>query len=424
MIILNEREYAEDCLKNGLVDSKPFNTLSILAKYYYHICGYRKKKITTLLLEFLSKHYPRYELNEFSWHSSIEKIAANAGSYRLYEIKGVKITKSEMETITNIHNKVLERLMFTMLCLAKLSNVKNPKNNGWINAESKEIFEYARIACKCDEREVKIGKLWQMGLLEFSKRNDNMNCRVTFINDEDTEEMFVSDFRELGYEYMTYKGDNFIRCRECGILTRGNKNGTRKYCKDCATYIPQETKNITCIDCGITISVDSKNNSSCRCSNCQKENDKKMVRIRMNNYKLNDNSTTKLIYGVGNLMFSVYSNNISNDYSCTIENLPFCHILRDFVPVYFTNKDGLEDVNMIPSKTEIHIGMNETECNFQIGCRYSIKYKTQNTKRDEINVVSHKCSFIKYSNGKAIFSCHLSRDKKGRESFAYVEESL
>ena len=285
MIILNEREYVEDCLKNGLVDSKPFNTLSILAKYYYHICGYRKKKITTLLLEFLSKHYPRYELNEFSWHSSIEKIAANAGSYRLYEIKGVKITKSEMETITNIHNKVLERLMFTMLCLAKLSNVKNPKNNGWVNAESKEIFEYARIACKCDEREVKIGKLWQMGLLEFSKRNDNMNCRVTFINDEDTEEMFVSDFRELGYEYMAYKGDNFIRCRECGILTRGNKNGTRKYCKDCATYTPQETKTIVCEDCGIEFEVAGNNKRTTKCPCCYNEYRKNCIRDNVKKYR-------------------------------------------------------------------------------------------------------------------------------------------
>ena len=46
MIILNEREYAENCLQNGIVDTKPFVTLSILAKYYYHECGYRKKKIT------------------------------------------------------------------------------------------------------------------------------------------------------------------------------------------------------------------------------------------------------------------------------------------------------------------------------------------------------------------------------------------
>ena len=43
-----------------------------------------------------------------------------------------------MEIILGLKNKVLERLAFTMLCLAKLNNIKNPKNNGWVNAESKE----------------------------------------------------------------------------------------------------------------------------------------------------------------------------------------------------------------------------------------------------------------------------------------------
>ena len=278
MIILNEREYAENCLQNGTIDTKPFITLSILAKYYYHQCGYRKKKITTLLLDYLSKYYPRYELNEFSWKTSIDKIAANAGAYHLYEISGVKITKSEIEIITNLNNKVLERLMFTMLCLAKLSNLKNPNNNGWVNISTKDIFNYARINCKADEREIKIGKLWQMGLLEFSKRNDNLNCRVTFINDKGDEEIFISDFRELGYEYQKYKGENFIQCAECGILTHGNKTGTKKYCLNCATYTPQETKLVVCIDCGKEFKIDSKNNKSIRCSDCYAEHRKQCVR--------------------------------------------------------------------------------------------------------------------------------------------------
>ena len=269
MIILNEKDCAEKCLQNGLIDNKPFLTLSILAKYYYHECGYRKKKITTLLIDYLSKHYPRYDLNIFKWQASIEKIAANAGKYQLYQIPGVMIMKSEIETITNLHNKVLERLMFTMLCLAKLSNEKNPNNNGWVNADSKDIFKYAHISCKVDEREVKIGKLWQMGLLDFSKRNDNLNCRVAFIDNDGDEELFVSDFRELGYEYQKYKGENFIRCAECGILTRGNKNGTKKYCKDCSTYTPQETKTMVCVDCGDEFEVGSMNNRSKRCSACQ-----------------------------------------------------------------------------------------------------------------------------------------------------------
>jgi hypothetical protein len=110
-----------------------------------------------------------------------------------------------------------------------------------------------------------------MGLLEFSQRIDNINCRVTFVNDDSEEILFIQDYRELGYEYLKYKGGNFIRCAECGILTRGNKNNTKKYCKNCAVYTPQEIKTIACIDCGKKIIINSCNTKTCRCNECQKQ---------------------------------------------------------------------------------------------------------------------------------------------------------
>ena len=90
----------------------------------------------------------------------------------------------------------------------------------------------------------------------------------SFINDDSEEELFISDFRELGYEYLLYKGENLIRCADCGILTRGNKTGTKKYCKDCATYTPQGSKTVVCVDCGKEFEVDAKDNQTCRCKDC------------------------------------------------------------------------------------------------------------------------------------------------------------
>ena len=42
-----------------------------------------------------STHTRRYELNELTWQTTVEKIARKAGDYQLFEISGVKITKSE-----------------------------------------------------------------------------------------------------------------------------------------------------------------------------------------------------------------------------------------------------------------------------------------------------------------------------------------
>ena len=120
--------------------------------------------------------------------------------------------------------------------------------------------------------------------LELPMRNDNTSIRVTFIDTESPEELFVSDFRELGYEYLKYKGENFIRCAECGILTRGNKNGTKRYCKDCAAYTPQETKTVVCVDCGNQFIVKSLNRKTCRCNGCQIIHEKELKSKRNKRY--------------------------------------------------------------------------------------------------------------------------------------------
>ena len=271
MIVLNEKKYAIECLENGFVGRKPFFTLSIIAKYYYYCLNYKKSKIEMLLNDFMFKNYSiGYQSDRLSWQDTIEKIVKKVNNYTLLELDGVKITKSELKTISGIGNPNKERVMFTILCLAKFGIARNPQSNGWVNTDSKEIFKMARVSCKAKERELYIGDLCDRGLLELPKRNDNVSLRVTFIDDGD-EELFISDFRELGYEYLKYKGENFIRCAECGILTRGNKNRTKRYCKDCAAYTPQETKTIVCIDCGKSFITTSKNSRGKRCDSCRHE---------------------------------------------------------------------------------------------------------------------------------------------------------
>ena len=290
MIVLNEKKYAIECLENGFVGRKPFFTLSIIAKYYYYCLNYKKSKIEMLLNDFMFKNYSiGYQSDRLSWQDTIEKIVKKVNNYTLLELDGVKITKSELKTISGIGNPNKERVMFTILCLAKFGIARNPQSNGWVNTDSKEIFKMARVSCKAKERELYIGDLCDRGLLELPKRNDNVSLRVTFIDDGE-EELFISDFREIGYEYLKYKGENFIRCAECEILTRGNKNGTKRYCKDCAAYAPQKSKTISCVDCGKEIVISGNNKRTIRCDNCQIKADKENARIRKQKQRHKENS--------------------------------------------------------------------------------------------------------------------------------------
>lgn len=271
MIILDEIQYAKKRLDEGTLNDNPYYDISMIAKYFYYDRHKSKEEIYNLLIDFLKDHFKPYDYNSYHWQETVRKIISNVDNRKPLQISGVKITKSEMQKIIGINNKVLERLMFTMLCLAKYSNAKNPSNNGWVSFETNKIYKLARIQCSAIEKDIKIGRLWQLGMLEFSKDQRNLNCRVTIINDDDDEELFVSDFRELGYEYMNYRNGGFIRCAECDILTRANKNGTKRYCEKCVSYSPIGYRMVVCADCGNMIQVSSANKRAIRCQDCQKK---------------------------------------------------------------------------------------------------------------------------------------------------------
>ena len=75
------------------------------------------------------------------------------------------------------------------------------------------------------------------GLISFSNKNDNLNMKVNFIDNDNEVVLKIKDFRELGYEYQNYIGDgNFIRCSECGRLVR-KKTNNQIYCNNCAIEI-------------------------------------------------------------------------------------------------------------------------------------------------------------------------------------------
>jgi hypothetical protein len=211
------------------------------ARFLYHEYGLRKTKIIKVLDDFMKNNYPRY--NPVDWSSSIEKYAVKAAKYPLCECKGVWITENELKTIEEIHNKVLERLAFTLLCLSKFRNYRNSKNNNWVNYSNGEIYKLACINTTAFDKDLKFNQLRELGLIEYAKKVDNLNIKVLYIDDESENKLFISDFRKLGYEWRLYKGEKYIRCADCGILVKKNSN-RNKYCKDCAKIIKNDQNKI------------------------------------------------------------------------------------------------------------------------------------------------------------------------------------
>ena len=286
-IILNEKEYAERCLREKSLGDNAWQTAQILAKYYYHELGYRKAKIRKALYEFLRDNYPLYRKGKLKWEENIELLSSSAGKYALFQQYYVPVTQSELDTIMNCGlSRQHQQVLFTFLCLAKLGNMRNPKNNGWVGYKvykTKDVFQMAHVSASEVKQDFMINDFYIRDLVELPKKNDNLSVRVTFCDNDGDCILAVTDFRDLGYLYLRHIGENIIACQQCGILIRGNKAGTKKYCKDCAGYTPQEYKIITCVDCGKEVRVGGQNKRTKRCPECQREHIKNYDRIRKKN---------------------------------------------------------------------------------------------------------------------------------------------
>lgn len=238
---MNEKTYVEDILANKKIDpAKTFTFLSMYARYLYHEKKMKKSEIISELDKFMQENYPRY--NPVDWVDYIDKFASKASKHPLCKCDGIWVTENELKTISEIKNKVLERLAFTILCLAKFNNYRNPSCNNWISYTNGEIYSMACINTTAFEKDIKFWELRERGLIEYAKRVDNLNLQILYIDDESEKKLFVTDFRKLGYEWRLYKGEKYIRCADCGTLVKDNHNHTKRYCNNCAVENRKEYK--------------------------------------------------------------------------------------------------------------------------------------------------------------------------------------
>ena len=242
-VVLNETKQAEYIIEKGEVGTKPTSTLFLLGKYYRQKENLDKDQTINKLNEFMMKNYKNY--NSTLWEEGIEDIAKKANKYPLREIDSIGITQSELDKIAELNNTKYKKLLFTMLCYAKLYNTISENNNGWVNTDIQELYRVARVTVKYrKDKFLFLNDIEKTGLISFSNKNDNLNLKVNFFDMDDESVLDISDFRELGYEYVNYIGDNkFIRCKCCDKLFRTNSNN-KTHCNECQKEITKEKTRI------------------------------------------------------------------------------------------------------------------------------------------------------------------------------------
>ena len=236
-IVLNEHEWAEEMITSRSLGKKPYETLCRVARYYLDN-GIPKKEVRRMLDTFLIQCDPTASLPR--WANSLDAALAHALKYEAIEMDGVDITKPEMERIDALQGKQTRRLAFTLLCLAKYWNAVSKKTDGWVNSKDSEIMRMANINTSIKRQSLMFHSLNECGMIQFSRRVDNTNVRVCFIEDGEVV-LHISDFRNLGYQYLKYHGGDYMTCANCGVVTKPDKVSDRgreqKYCRECAAQI-------------------------------------------------------------------------------------------------------------------------------------------------------------------------------------------
>lgn len=237
--VLNERYEAEEILKHGTVNKFPRKTIDCLAKYYIAE-GYTPKETENMIDEFLKKHMPKY--NSVLWYKEITKIVQSnknkikkrieANKDPLVEIEEVIITQDELNSIKQLKSVRLERLAFSLLVYAKISNQRNNKNTYWVNEELKEIMKDAGITDGLSEQNKMLNKLIQLGYIETPYKASSTSYHVMYGNEDSEPAIVIKDFNYFIYECLRWQGENIGNCTDCGRLMR--KNGNRqKRCEVC-----------------------------------------------------------------------------------------------------------------------------------------------------------------------------------------------
>ena len=282
---MNEYTYAENLLnkqdlKTCDLGDKPSSTLNLLARYYREI-GKNDDEIKELLSDFLNRCL-KDKYKESKWIDSIFYQVVKSKKYNLKKVDNVIVTKSEIEIIQSVKGKSRQKVLFTLLILAKYYNAVSDKNKNWTNLEYKKIFKLANVQLSIQNQALLINDLYNCGFVNVSKNVGKPNIQVNFVDNESDTVLTITRLKDLGKEYLMFCREDYIRCQKCGTLVKNYRN-TNKYCKTCGQYQPIETKIITCVDCGKEIEINSSSRKI-RCNDCyrleRQEHNRKMYENR------------------------------------------------------------------------------------------------------------------------------------------------
>ena len=237
-IVLNETQWAKNAINNSDLGRDPYETLKRVARYYFDE-GHSREQVKLLLDGFLISCDP--SVSTVKWTQTTVSAISYANKHDAINIGSISITEFEIEKIKTADiGRMAERLAFTLLCLAKYWMVCSSGDGGWVYNNDSDIMKMANIKTSIKRQCMLYNDLVERGLISLPHKIDCTNVKVNFIDSKSPVAIEITDFRNLGNQYLMYIGEPFFKCAECGAVEKRNtvsRGRKQKYCMKCAAQV-------------------------------------------------------------------------------------------------------------------------------------------------------------------------------------------
>lgn len=241
------------------------------------------------IIKFTTTEYERVRNEERIKRNIKNKI--EKGYKPIRNVEGVTIYQSELDFLKTVDSLDNQKLLFTILCYLKFIQTKYENENLWCNFENRLYFKSANIKINQKQQNLMIKNLANLGYIRLSYQIDKLTFYATFAEEleHDTPVGVITDFENLGMQYLKMTGVDIIQCIHCGKYIKNpqhKKWGLCQSCKRLEKFKPIENlKVVKCENCGTDFLVNKKNNKSHYCEKCQELRDKDNHNARQQKYK-------------------------------------------------------------------------------------------------------------------------------------------
>ena len=245
MLVLDEKEQIE-----GIIKTKEKPTRMGTRSLIRYLAMYYHDDFSSLSLEgYISEiqnivnsfNLPLYVYEESKFYKYVfqvcSKMKGGTMNHELRDSTPVSITEQEIAIISTAPTEKHQKLLFTLYVMAK----KVVPSTGWVNFPLRDIFAFANVYVKRDQKYEMIYDLNKLGLIEVNHIIDKQGYKVTLINDSPAA-ITISDFSSLGNQYLGKYKAGWIDCQRCHRMVKiKSKYGrSRKYCTSCAEEVDRD----------------------------------------------------------------------------------------------------------------------------------------------------------------------------------------